>query len=544
MHGTISKIILMLVVVLSFCLPSVCLAKSDKRLMTINSIEFTSDDFMTWWEHWNDKNDLKFPDSPDDFIDFQLLVQQGREMGYDSKASYLRKLDIFLQVRTMMALKYEEIDSKISVTDDDLRQYFGKNYSELWVLQILAFDSESKAQKAYDFMLPFKGQVAGRLVFADLTGGSTDEKADSYDEVKICVDDFHKNKKDVWLSIVRKLEAGEVSQPFSSDDKYLVLRLVEKQMAPESLFEKNKNKIAELLYKQKKNELTGALLEKLKIKYNVKVDRELYDQIKLDVDYPKEFLERKLLTMSGFEATVGGFIRSALSEKKTRKNLADEGLKEIVLDTFISQNLINKESLARGYEKRPPMLAVYEFYKQSRLRLEVQGGLLDGIVVSDQDLRDYYERHIASYSVPDKFTFYLLNGDENVLKKIWFGTLQGEDFEELAKKYSLDASRQTQGVDSLSPVVVSELKKLDIGGVSLPFAIDGNYVLLKFVDRLPGHVQPLAEVKSNVLEQLKKEKFEIVKAEYLAKLKSRSKIDINERVWNGLVREQRNGKKD
>lgn len=546
MHGTISKIVLTMVFFISFCIPSICPAKSGKRLMTINAIEYTSDDFVDWWKHWNDKNDLKFPDSPADFIDFQLMVQQGLEMGYDTKPSYLRKLNVFLQVRAMMALKYEEIDSKVSVTDADLKKYFDENYSELWVLQILAFDSEVKAQKAYEYMLPFKGQVAGRLIFADLYGGSAEEKADTYDEATVSVADFHKNKKDAWLAIVRKLGTGEVSIPFFSEDrnKYLLLRLVEKRFAGDGIFLEKKKIIGELLYKEKRNQLNADFLEKLKIKYNVKVDDKLFDDLKLDADYPKEFLDKKLVGVGEIEFTVNDFIYNASKEKNTRRTAPDDLIKRIVLDSMISQTLVNKESLARGYEKRPPLQATYEFYKQNRLKAEVEAGLLATVVVTDQDLQNYYDTNIASYSVPDKVTFFLLEGDEDVLKKIWVGTLQGGDFTELAKKYSLDAHSQSQGVDSLSPVVVAELGKLNKGGVSLPFAVSGNYGLLKYLDRMPGQVQPFVQVKNNVLEQVKKEKFEIIKAEYLSKLKSRSQIDINERVWNGLVRELGNGKKD
>lgn len=546
MHGTIRRIILTTVIVFSFCLPSAGLAKSVKRLMTINSIEYTNEDFANWWRHWNDKNELKFPDNPDEFIGFQLMVQQGLEMGYDTKPSYLRKIDVFLQVKAMMALKDDEIDSKVKVTDADLRKYFAENYSDLWVLQILAFDTEAKAQKAYEYMMPYKGQLAGKLVFADLYGGSIEEKADTYDEVTVSVADFHKNKKDAWLAVARKMEIGEVSQPFYSEDikKYMLLRLTDKQSAGEDVFEEKKQKMYDLLHKEKRNILTIALIDKLKRKYAVQVDNKLFDEIKFDVDYPKEFLDSKLVVMDGFEFTVNNFIYNALKEKQTRKNAPDDVIKRIILDSVISQTLINKESLARGYEKQLPLLPTFEFYKQNRLKLEVEAGLMSTVSVSDQDVQNYYETNIASYSVPDKYTFILLEGDQDLLNKIWVGTLQGGDFTDLAKKYSLEANSQTKGVDSLSPALVSELKKMNKGSVSLPFKIADNFSLLKLVDRVPGLVQPLAEVKGNILEQLKKEKFEIIKAEYLTKLKSRSQIDIDERVWNGLSRELANGKKD
>lgn len=547
MYRTIVKYLLILSVVLSFSAPAVCLGVGGKRLVTINDVEYTTGDFTNWWKHWNDKNTLKFPKSLDEYIEFQLMVQQGLAMGYDTKSTYLHKLNVFLQVRAMMALKYEEIDSKANVTEDEIKKYYDENFSLVRELQILAFASKEKAQSAYDAMLPYKGNVAGRLVFADLYGGDAKEKADTYDEVKVSIEDFHKNKKSDWIPIVEKLEVGDVSEPFSSieGNKYFLIRLVSKLSAPEGDFQEKKQRISEFLYKQMRNQLTAALLEKLKTKYNVKIDKSLYDEIKLDAEYPREYLERKIITMDGFEATVADFIYSSIREKNIRKSLSDEEIKGLVLDSIISQTLINKESLARGYENRPPLRDTYEFYMQTRLRAEVEAGIFASIVVSDEDLQKYYELHVSDYSIPDKYSYFLLEGDEDLLKKVWIGTLQGGDFVDLANKYSLDAQIQTNGVDSLAPLLVTELKKLDKGDVGLPFVIaNGKYGLLKLLNQVPGEVQPFNKVKQSVLERIKKDKFEILKAEYIAKLKSRSLININEGVWHRLSRELDNDKKD
>jgi len=523
----------------------VTFAGSGKRLVTINDVVYTNDDFKNWWRHWNDKNDLDFPATPGDFIDFQLMVQQGHEMGYDSAPNYMHKLDVFLQVRAMMALKGEEVDSKAAVTAAELKKYFDENYSKIWALQILAFDTEVKAQNAYKLMLPFQGQTAGRLVFADLYGGKPEEKADTYDEPKVSAADFHKNKKDSWLAVVRKLAVGEVSAPFLNEEnnRYILLRLVDIQPAGEGAFAEKRQGIGELLNKEKRNALTVKLIEDLKKKHKVQVDHELVKTVKFDVDYPEDFLEKQVVSATDFAATVRDLIYNSLKEKKLRKGVADEVIKDMVVSSIISQTLISKESLARGYEKRPPLRATYEFYQQNRLRAEVENGMMSSIVLSDQDLQNYYDLHAASFSVPEKVTFYLLKGDADVLKKLWIGTLQGGDVSELAQKYALDAHSQSQEVAALPPGLATELKKLDKGGVSLPFALDGSYGLLKLIDRLPGQVTPLAEVKSQVVEQLKKEKFAVIKAEYLSKLKSRSTIAISEGVWNDLKRELSNGKK-
>lgn len=546
MYGTVNRIFLSFLLVFAVAFPAEALAKSAKRLLTINDSVYTSEDFQNWWRHWNDKNEQKFPDTPEQFIDFQIMVQQGREMGYDAKPEYLRKLAVFLQVQTMMALKYEEVDSKAQISEAEVKKYFAENYGTVSTLQILTFDSADKARIAYQHLQPYQGQIGGRLAFADLYGGEAEEKADAYDEVQVTVADFQKNKITGWLPIFDKLQPNQVSEPFlhEAGQKYILLRLVESKPAPEGAYAEKTRFIQQSLNKEKRNHLTSELVERLKKKYKVQVDQDLLASIKLDGDYPQEFLEQKVASMEDLEITVNDLLYNALKEKRLRVSLSDEEIKLMTMGSIISQTLINRESLARGYEKRQPMLPTYEFYKQNRLRIEVETGLADGLAVSDQEILDYYEKNLGEFSVPAKVDYSMLKGPEEVLKKVWVGTLQGVDFKELAEKYSLEVRTQKEALDSLSPLLAEELKKLDKGGISVPLALNGEYILVKVVEHFPGQVTPPAQVKGKISDQLKKEKFAAAKVEYINKLKSRSKIDINARVWKDLTRELANAKKD
>ena len=546
MYGTVSRIFLAVLLVFAVAFPAEALAKSAKRLLTINDSEYTNEDFNNWWKHWNDKNEHKFPATPEPFIDFQIMVQQGREMGYDAKPDYLRKLAVFLQVRAMMALKYEEVDSKAAVSEAEVKKYFAENYGTVSTLQILTFDAEEKARLAYQRLQPYQGQIAGRLVFADLYAGEAAEKADSYDEVQVSVADFQRNKIGAWLPIFHKLKLNQVSEPFlnEANQKYILLRLAESKPAAEGVFAEKAKSIQQILNKEKRNRLTQELVEKLKKQYKVQVDQELLASLQLDVDYPQEFLERKLAGMVDLEITVDDLLRNALKEKQLRKTLSDDEIKQMTMGNIISSQLIDKESLARGYEKRQPLLPTYEFYKQNRLRLEVEAGLADGLTVSDQEARAYYEKNLAEFSVPAKAAFSLLKGSEEVLKKVWVGTLQGEDFKELALKYALEPSTQTEALDALAPRLAAELKRLEKGAISEPFPLDGGHVLVKLSEHLPGKVTSLDQVQGQIIDQLKKEKFAAAKVEYINKLKSRSKIEINDRVWKDLTRETANAKKN
>lgn len=544
MHRTIIKTLAIVTIFLLFAVFDRPLAFSGSTLLRINDVEYSTDDFKHWWQHWNDKKLLSFPDSPDEFIDFNLMVQQGEAMGYENQPAYVHKLDVYRKVRCLMALQYEEVDSKVNVTDDDLRKYFDEHYGDVWTLQILAFSSQDKANSAYDYMKSYNGLDAGRLVFADLYGASDENKPLTYDEVKVSTDDFARNKRVNWLPEVKKLQPGEVSVPFldSSSNNYILIRLIENKPAGQDVFENKRKHMTEMVVKEQRNALTASLVEKLKKKYDVKIDYALLSAVKLDGDYPKEFLDQKIISMKDAEFTVQNLIYNCAKEKELRRDLSDEKIKNFVVSTAISQTLVDKEALSRGYEKQPPLLWSYEFYKQNRLKGEVEAGLKTAINITDDDILTFYNENISSFSIPTDVTYVILLGDEATLKKLWIGQLKDVDLAEIAMKYGLVQTTEHKTLDILPKEIASELLRLDKGALSVPFPYESSYAIVKLINIVPGQIRPLAQVKSNVIDALKAQRYAEIKTQYISKLRSRSKIVIDQKNWEGLSKELRNGK--
>ena len=88
------------------------LAAKDKTLVTIDGREYTDQDYRHWWTSWQEPG-MEFFDSPQEFIDFQLLAEQGRQMEYHLNPAFERKVEVFVKVRALGALKNEEVDLKM-----------------------------------------------------------------------------------------------------------------------------------------------------------------------------------------------------------------------------------------------------------------------------------------------------------------------------------------------------------------------------------------------------------------------------------------------
>lgn len=102
--------------------------RNPELLVELNETTFVKQDFIDWWQIWKEE-DTPFPDGPDDFIDWMLLAQEAKNMQLYDQPVYRNKVSIYLRVRSLMQLKQEEVDSRISKpTREDLWPLYQEKY--------------------------------------------------------------------------------------------------------------------------------------------------------------------------------------------------------------------------------------------------------------------------------------------------------------------------------------------------------------------------------------------------------------------------------
>ena len=92
-----------------------------KSLVTINGISYAAEDYRQWWQIWKEP-DSKVPEEPEKFIKWKLMVQEAEVMELDKSADFQKSVETFLNARTRMILKYDEVDSKLVITEQELRK--------------------------------------------------------------------------------------------------------------------------------------------------------------------------------------------------------------------------------------------------------------------------------------------------------------------------------------------------------------------------------------------------------------------------------------
>ena len=503
-------------------------------LVKINGQKYTKDDYLHWWENWKDK-DTPPPESLEPFIDWFLLVQEGERMRLFETPEFRRKVRIFLEVRALMLLKGEEVDKKIKITPEEIRKVYERDYVPLLHVRAVNFPSQEEARA---FLAKLKSKSMEDLVKEEFP--KRNRRAFDWGWRRPSL--FPKDVRALLL----KAGKGQVVGPLHWMGKYWIFKVVDKKGARDEDFEKMKENIRVRLWKEEEHRLTARLMERLKKKYHVWVDEALLKS--LDVEHPREEdLDKPILKMGKMELKVKDFIALVDKELKFRRKYRFstrdmERIKRSVMANLIAQTLTSWEAMSRHYEEKPPFKWLYRFYCQRRLIKELEAQLFwPKVKVTPDEAEKYYREHPQEFRLPDLVKVAMVQtSDEKVAKAMARALERGEDFFEVARKFTFhEALVHRVPLDHLAKPVKEVLATLAPGEVGGPVKVGNYFYLVKLIERKSGRLKPFETVKGEIIEKLKKKKFQEIRSRYLAELKKRSDIKVNEAAWKKLKEEIR-----
>ncbi|OGQ99175.1 MAG: hypothetical protein A2521_08760 [Deltaproteobacteria bacterium RIFOXYD12_FULL_57_12] len=509
-------------------------AIADKSLVTINGQNHTAEDFISWWQNWREP-ETTLPENPDDFIEWQLLVGEAKTMELFREPSFQHKVDIFLKSRTLLLLKNEVVDSRIKISEDDLRTRYNARYSPRTRIQILYFNDPEKAAATH------KALKGGVLTINDFRGRTTLQGSDVYFQEKT----FRPQAiAEPWQGLVAGLAEGDITSPSPLQEGYVIVVNAGQIGFEQEDFDKLRDGLRTEIWKEQQAELTRAMLEDLKKRYQVKVDEELL--AKFDPEKPPESLtDRPMVQTNKVPVTEKQFAelyRQELARRqsygiKEERNPAE--IKQWLLDSMLSQNLTNWAALDRHFEEEPPFKSIYTFYTQHRLIKELEARLFMAQArVSPAEVAAYYDEHRQDYSAPDVVSLGLYIGEPDQAKKIWSAVSLGADFLAAVEKYTGSKEQiQDLRVNELAPEVRDVVANLAKGELSAIFKTGGKSAVVKLVNRQPGETQPLEQAGGGISSRLQEGKLTKLRAAYVAELKGKSQIKMNRSVWNAVRKE-------
>ena len=224
--------------------------------------------------------------------------------------------------------------------------------------------------------------------------------------------------------------------------------------------------------------------------------------------------------------------------------VATESGKKNFLDRLIIKKLLLKEAEKNNIEQDKEFQnRLTEIKEQLVIESLLKKKLTSGANITDEALQKYYDDNKEKFRKEREInTRHIILKSPEEAKQVKDKLAAGEDFTELAKKYSIDPNAKVSGGEvgfhpkgTLLPEYEAAAFKLTkVGQISPVTKTQFGYHIIRLEGVKPPQYVPFAEVKEFIKQQLVQEKQKEVLDKYIEDLKKGSKITINE----ALLKEQ------
>mgnify|MGYP002260223468 CR=1 FL=1 len=455
-------------------------------------------------------------------IDDKLVIQEARRMGAEDYPEIQQAVQAYILRESVVRLYDEEIVRKVTVTEEEINNYYKKNYDRL-SLGIIEAGSEENAQEIIEQLK---------------NGADFKELARKYST--------HPSQKDGGEVILRRnslsppiektvsnLKPGEFSDVLKIQNKYYIIKFIGSEEAPDSELASVRGSIERAIRKQKEKERSDEYLKYLRGQGTIHIDNELFQAIQISEESEREKLSqdaRTLVQINGVTLTAGNFASLARTYPGRSK--------ETILKDWIDQKVVDREALSRRYERTPELENMVARYKDQLLKNAfIKRVVIPQITLSDEALKDYYVNHQKSFMKPAQvkilqITVKTLNDAQTILNNLQ----NGADFSWLAKNRSVD-SAASEGGDigwitraELPEPVRKIIDTLKPGDISPVVRIDSQYRIVQLLDRKEGEVENFDKVKAAVYRAAFEEQADTLLNKYIAQLKKDAAITVNDKA--------------
>jgi len=242
-------------------------------------------------------------------------------------------------------------------------------------------------------------------------------------------------------------------------------------------------------------------------------------------------IENRTITIEDFRREIESlpeFFKPLLVEPKAKKEF---------LGKLIDREILILEAEKAGIDKREDVMRKIEECRRGVILEAFISEIMAGKdEVTDEEAKKYYDEHKEEFQLGERIR--VRHIVVKTLEEAQFFSRRlerGEDFAELARKYSISPAAKWGGdlgyiqrgqVGKEFEKAAFSLKKP--GDISDIVKTTFGYHIIKLEDRKPPQQLSFEEVKDKIKNRLKEEKRSKILEEYLKKAKKSYKIEVNE----------------
>lgn len=468
-------------------------------------------------------------------IEDRLLIQEAYNIGLDQDAE-VRK--IVGERESADATKYlitSEIDKKAVPTKDEVRAIWEKELGVYVKVRQISVETKEEADEIRTALLAggdFDALVACSRAESRFHGGHAMVTWGQFDPE--------------WERVVFAMQPGEISPPIETPNGYDVVILGDRPDMPRADFDKIYGQIEAILHQRKVAERKKLWADALRSKYHVATPT---------IDLTPAALLRVLATAPDtILATWDGGGKLTLKETFTANELRTwlkfppvRARNEIDsrIRATVNGPLVDLEAKALKIAELPQIATEVRRYREYIMESVLfRDHIFRTLAVSDSDLKAYYDAHKSEFIEPEqRRVAQILVASEDEANKVRQQLDGGADFDQVAQSVSRDFVSSRSGGDlgwitpDKVPPSFKEVLTLGKGELAKPVRTANGWHIIKVTDIKSPHQLTIDEAKDAVRQKALDAKQRAARAEWVAKLRAASKIDISDAAIKQFVKE-------
>jgi len=246
------------------------------------------------------------------------------------------------------------------------------------------------------------------------------------------------------------------------------------------------------------------------------------------------------------QEVLGELIDQKLQLQLARKRgitVEPDEIEKAVEDVKQKNGLTTDEALQKALKEEHSSLDQYKNgLKDQILILKlVNREVRSGVILSDRDIRAYYEEHPERFRTPPQYHLHqifisLAKSDPSTFDQTVQNAADqlknGAEFQALVKQYSEGSGPNSDGdlgnlkADQMLPEVRQAIERLKPGEVSEPIKTAVGAHIFRLDEILPPKVRPIEEVRPEIQELLYQERSAEIYEKWLKDLRASAQVDV------------------
>lgn len=563
---------LFFLLIISFFLLSIHCGKKTEYVAKVENEEITVDEFKNVLESQfktTDFNSISFENKEktlNELIDQKLKILKAKQLGFDQDPEFQLVKEKKENEVLYQKITNDEIIDKL-IPNSLLKKYFDWQKLEVSVTSVIigykgaaqfkVNRSKEEAEKiAAEVLVLLKNtEDPGEIAVKYSDDPTVKHKKGKLDAYPISQFSPYADE-DVFTANV-----GDVVGPFPVSQGFAIFKILSRrERAGKSDFETTKDQLKQRLYQsyymnqanERHQELSGKLLEK----YNAVIADENIDRFlnvlegwnnipqKKDDDFTEEQKSIPVAKIDGDKITIGEIIsqfQGRFHKLYSRYNSKPR------LKTLIQQLLTWKawirEARSRKMQDYPEIKKeIEEFGNNQLVRLMDLKEIRENIEVTDKEVQNQYEENKSNYFHPERIQLWEIRvKDEKLANKIASRIRVGENFENLAKKYTENEKiKKTGGYlgyqtqQTAYPVTVK--KAIDAGPHQIigPFKNGIYYYVIKTGEYIPIKQKEFKEVKEIIRSGIRRNEVNKKREELIEQIRKEFSVQIKNSILRSL----------